>query len=762
MKVSFFFLLLLFFPIISYSQYFDTFECQVSKDGKILSFPFTGGFDSPQFTETDINNDGLLDIYVFDRNGSVSSVFLRENNNSLYPYRFTKEFNIDFPKSLAGFSTIIDFNGDGLLDIFSSAAPFGAAGVVLFQAQSTNDGLSYTLRRMGRPQGDLEILWNNFPAGQVYNASTDIPAIVDVDSDGDLDILTFDEAGSYVYFCKNSQVEKALPSDTMDFMIEDYCFGKFLESGLSQSISLSSDPLLCANSFKEEDSEFDKSSGAHSGSSLLAFDPDLDNDYDLLIGDLTYNGLVFLENGGTQTMAFMTKKDNAFPSYDTSVDMPIFLSAFKVDVDNDGLQDILVSPNGQGSIRNVDNIWYYKNTGDADEPFAFMQKDYLAEETLDFGSYSVPSVVDYNSDGLMDIIIGAGGPFDGIETVMQLVLLENIGSSSDPKFKLVDEDYLKFSDFASTSSNPAPCFGDLDSDNDLDMLIGDESGKLYYFENIAGPGNTFEFAQPIYNWMGISSGQRIRPQLFDFNKDGLLDLIIGERNTNGYTDPVTNEFVKGNLNYYQNQGTSSDPMFDPDVNNLPNNPALAKILVSFSESSSAKGGASPNFYSLADKTYALVGSISGRISFYEIPSADPSVEAILIDDRFGGLVEGFYSAPVLNDLNNDGIFEMLIGNSRGGIGLFTTKLLTDFSSDVVELREQFYKVFPNPSDGLIKISSVNADIKRLRLIDLSGVVLYEVFENKEIDLSAFESGIYLLEITGQDKERTLKKIILMR
>ncbi len=45
--------------------------------------------------------------------------------------------------------------------------------------------------------------------------------------------------------------------------------------------------------------------------------------------------------------------------------------------------------------------------------------------------------------------------------------------------------------------------------------------------------------------MGIDVGQHAAPQLVDFNGDGLLDLIIGERG--------------GNINYYENKGTPTDP-----------------------------------------------------------------------------------------------------------------------------------------------------------------------------------------------------------
>ncbi|MGB1216961.1 MAG: hypothetical protein ACPG5P_03750, partial [Saprospiraceae bacterium] len=35
----------------------------IGHQGQLLENPFSGGLDTPQFSETDVNNDGLQDIY---------------------------------------------------------------------------------------------------------------------------------------------------------------------------------------------------------------------------------------------------------------------------------------------------------------------------------------------------------------------------------------------------------------------------------------------------------------------------------------------------------------------------------------------------------------------------------------------------------------------------------------------------------------------------------------------------------------------------
>ena len=81
MKKSSLILLLLFCFIGLKAQYYQGYSCAVIKDFKQFQYPFTGGFDAPQFTEFDFNDDGLMDIYVFDRSGAVSMVFLRNEED---------------------------------------------------------------------------------------------------------------------------------------------------------------------------------------------------------------------------------------------------------------------------------------------------------------------------------------------------------------------------------------------------------------------------------------------------------------------------------------------------------------------------------------------------------------------------------------------------------------------------------------------------------------------------------------------------------
>jgi hypothetical protein len=96
----------------------------------------------------------------------------------------------------------------------------------------------------------------------------------------------------------------------------------------------------------------------------------------------------------------------------------------------------------------------------------------------------------------------------------------------------------------------SPCFVDIDGDGDLDIFSGAEDGRLYINENTGTPTN-YLFSSSANSYEFIDVGSRSKPCFFDMDNDGDLDLTIGE-STN-------------NLNYYRNTGTISNPNWRVDT-----------------------------------------------------------------------------------------------------------------------------------------------------------------------------------------------------
>ena len=76
---------------------------------------------------------------------------------------------------------------------------------------------------------------------------------------------------------------------------------------------------------------------------------------------------------------------------------------------------------------------------------------------------------------------------------------------------------------------PIPTFGDLDNDGDLDMIVGDQNGQLHYFVN-TGSVNSPSFSLSVPGINGIDVGNSAAPYLSDIDSNGTLDLLIGNEN----------------------------------------------------------------------------------------------------------------------------------------------------------------------------------------------------------------------------------------
>jgi hypothetical protein len=86
------------------------------------------------------------------------------------------------------------------------------------------------------------------------------------------------------------------------------------------------------------------------------------------ISDISCSTITGITNGGTIAHAFGTQQDNTFPNYDTPINISIFPTPFYLDVNNDGIKDLLASPNTSVGSENRLSSWYYKNTGTTDNP----------------------------------------------------------------------------------------------------------------------------------------------------------------------------------------------------------------------------------------------------------------------------------------------------------------------------------------------------------------------------------------------------------
>ncbi len=705
-------------------------------DGKALRNPLMGGFNAPQFSNVDLNNDGHIDILVFDRVGDVFIPLLNDGTDDPDGFDYAPQYIDNFPK-LINWVLLRDFDLDGIQDIFAYSTEPGIAGIEVHKGSYQNDEITFDKIEFGAYDFDiLSYPGNNGLAVNLYVSNIDYPAVDDVDCDGDLDVVTFNPGGGYVEFYKNLSIERNHGNDSLIFILSNTCYGGIYESGLSEEIALPCNIGECGNCFND-----DEGTSRHAGSSLLTLDKDQDGDKELLLGDLSFTNITLLENNGDCDESYLSEQIVFFPEV-KPVDVPIFPSPFYLDVDKDGINDFIAAPNNENNSLDTDNVWYYKNNGANDLlDLEYKRDDLFCDEMIDMGTSSRPTFIDVNADGLLDLVVGTLTKFVPFgEKDARLYYFQNTGSLNSPKFELMDDNYLNFQQYNSDAFTFAPTFGDLDGDGDMDLLVGEEFGSLFYGENIAGPNMPIDIPLIIPEFMGIDIGQVSTPLIYDLDQDGLNDLIIGERN--------------GNVNFFKNVGSLTKPMYGSDQQAFPNTEFMGQM--DTRQPGFVTGYSCPVIIENDTERYFLTGSQTGRIFKYE-NIFDPYGEFTESDDYVDGLNFGEFSKLTFADIDNDGELEMIGGNSRGGLNAYNTDIggfPVSIQSPSLVNKLSFY---PQPADDFVKIN-FDGEFFEYQIYDSLGRLI-RIDSDRTINTNSFDRGIYVIRIETSEGIKTKKFIV---
>jgi hypothetical protein len=276
-----------------------------------------------------------------------------------------------------------------------------------------------------------------------------------------------------------------------------------------------------------------------------------------------------------------------------------------------------------------------------------------ASQPLDVGTYAIPCVADWNGDGRKDLLVG-------YQTAGKIALYLNTGSAANPVFTTSVNLQAGGADISLPSGGcgaPAPWVCDYDNDGKRGLLVGDGAAGYVYFYR-----NTNTDANPVLDTgvrlmagaSVLTVGLRATPYLYDWDGDGLKDLLCGSG--------------AGNVYFFRNIGTAQSPAYAAgtfiQAEGVNLNLGIRSVVRVFDLD--------------GDGVADLVGSSDTGVYWCK-NTGTRSAPVLLPPVTLWAPVSGSGLQPINTgvrmrldwvDWNNDGVMDLLVGNADGTVSCF--------------------------------------------------------------------------------------------
>lgn len=530
----------------AFSRDITPFEV-LDADGTPYEHPFLGGYNLPRPQLVDIDGDGDLDLFIQEESGKIAFFEHVPEEEPRFQWRSDHFQELD----VGEWYRFVDLDRDGIPDLLAEQ-PYSYVRYYRNVGTATEPRFELAADSLKDTSGE-----------PIFSDRQNIPNATDIDCNGRMDLLVGRLTGTITRYQESGTDERGAP---MFEHIND----------------------------RFEDIEIVAQFGSLHGANTMAFgDIDADGDQDLFWGDFFEPGILLIENGGTCQSPSYRGTPRPFPLGD-----PLLTSGYNAptvgDVDGDGLPDMIAGVLGGAfnpNTTSVDNLNYLRQRQDG----GFEHVTSRLISMIDVGSESAPVLVDLDGDGDLDLVVGnkidqddsqngsltiflnegtptaprfeeggrleLGGGYhpvpafgdltgDGEADIMLGTWSDEVrylsGESSDPtEFELVDSAFVTIP----RGRNTTPTLGDLDGDGDLDLLVGEASGTLNYYENV-GTRTRPEFELAAEDFADIDVGRRSAPRLHDLDGNGRLDLLVGSEDDG--------------VHVYRNVGTATEAEFVRD------------------------------------------------------------------------------------------------------------------------------------------------------------------------------------------------------